>query len=298
MSALEQITQQYKAAHRISERVSWDDYRKLPGVSITRLKVMRRSAKHYRHALANPKESAPLTLGTAGHTAVLEPERFEAQYAVWGERTDSGRLRPRKSKDWDSFKALNSARSILTEDEHVAACAIRDAVRGDPVAMRYLAKGSSEVTLQWVDEETATQMKGRVDWLTEIDGVPVIVGLKTTRDVRGPIFGTQAAKFGYPTQWAAYFDGYIEITGVTPRIVEIVVENEAPYDVGVYVPGEEVLDIGRNEYREMLLRLQECERTGVWPGAVPNETNVILPAWAYETDNDIESLGLEGFDNE
>src|SRR5690606_4436228 len=67
----------------ITPRMPWDDYLALPGVSITRLKELGRSPQHYRYRRDNPKESAPLTLGRAAHCAVLEPERYERDHAVW-----------------------------------------------------------------------------------------------------------------------------------------------------------------------------------------------------------------------
>ena len=73
--------------------VPWDEYLALPGLSITRLKELGRSPQHYRHRLLHPKESAPLTFGRAAHCAVLEPDRYERDHAVWARRTASGRTR-------------------------------------------------------------------------------------------------------------------------------------------------------------------------------------------------------------
>lgn len=275
----------------IASRVPFDDYAKVPAVSITRLKELKRSPMHYRHALANPRDTGPMRLGTAAHCAVLEPERFAREFAVWSRRTSTGGMAPRNGQYWDAFRAENTGKSIVTEDEFALAMAMRDAVRGHPAAIRYLEAGDPEVTLKWA---WATRFcKGRVDWLTNVDGGPVIVGLKTARDCRHFAFGSQAAKLGYHLQWCWYRDGYYDLTGREPRMVEIVVESAAPHAVAVYVIPDDILAQGRDEYLRLLEVLTECETTDTWPGPVPTEEHLTLPSWAYEaTDDDVDELGL------
>jgi hypothetical protein len=276
----------------IQSRVPYEEYASLPGVSITRLKEMKRSPQHYKHRLAVPHESAAMTLGTAAHCAVLEPERFDRDFAVWGERTDGGNLRPRRGKDWEAFAARHADRTIITVDEYDKAIAIQAAVRGNALAMRYLESGDPEVTLQWELGERAC--KGRVDWLTTVDGLPALVGLKTARDCRPFIFGSAAAKLGYHLQWAFYFDGYNTIARRMPRMVEIVVENDPPHAVAVFRIPSDIVDQGREEYEQLLKTLDDCAAVNAWPGPVTTEEFLTLPTWAYERDaDDVDGLGLE-----
>lgn len=276
---------------RIQSRVPWDEYVTQPGCSITRLKEMRRSPLHYRHRLTNPKETTPLTLGKASHCAVLEPERFSRDHAIWSRRTESGNLGPRNGKWWDAFRMEHVGKTIITEDEFVDVGAIQKAVRDNVDAMLYLANGDPEVTLQWTI--WSRPCKGRVDWLTTVDDEPILVGLKTSRDCRHFAFGSQAAKLGYHLQWAYYFDGYEGITGKRPKVVEIVVENEAPHAVVVYVIPDDIIQQGRDEYMVLLEQLAECERTNSWPGPAIGEQILTLPSWVYEAHDDISELGLE-----
>lgn len=280
-------------AGAIQSRVPWDEYTQLPGTSISRLKELRRSAQHYLHRLTEPKESAPLSLGRAAHAAVLEPERFESDFAVWTRRSEeTGNLCPRRGKYWDAFVDENGGKEIITEDEHALAVAMQKAVRGSPVAMKYLAAGDPEVTLQWIHDRRPC--RGRVDWLTTVDGVPHLVGLKTARDCRHMKFGYQAAVLGYHLQWGFYFDGYTAIKGREPRMIEIVVESEAPHAVAVYFIPQDIVDQGRDEYQALLLQLAEHESTGHFPGPQEHEEPLSLPSWVYgdETD-DLSDLGLE-----
>lgn len=277
----------------IASRMPYREYGSLRGISITRLKELKRSPKHYKHRLANPKETPSLKLGTAAHTAVLEPERFSRDYAVWSERTESGNLRPRNGKFWDAFASQHQDCTIITANEYEDVLAIQTAVRSDPIAMRYLESGDPEVSMQWLCD--GQLRKGRLDWLTTIDGEPALVGLKTARDCRHFIFGSAAAKLGYHLQWAYYFDGFTTIKndGVVPRVVEIVVESDAPYAVAVYQIPFDIIEQGREEYEDLLVQLAECEAKGEWPGPVTEEQILTLPSWVYQTQDDLSELGLE-----
>ena len=277
---------------RITSRMSRAHYDKLGGVNMSRLKELRRSPQHYLYALANPKPQTPaMTLGTACHTAVLEPERFERDYAIWERKLENGKAAPRQGGAWDAFKELHAERTILTAEEGKLALAMSKAVRSETLALKYLEIGDPEVTLEWICEPYAC--KGRIDWLTTIDNEPWIVGLKTARDCRPFLFGTQAARLGYHLQFAFYTDGFEAITGTRPQMVEIVVESEPPHAVAVYLIPNDIIEQGREEYQSLLMRLHGCEETNSWPGPVPEEQYLTLPSWAYTSTDDISDLGLE-----
>jgi exodeoxyribonuclease VIII len=275
----------------IASRIPAAEYHASEGLSISRLKELKRSPKHYQWALTHPKESQPLTLGSAAHCAVLEPERFSKDYAVWARRTDGGALAPRRGQWWDAFKAEHGNRTIITADEYETVHGLQGAVRADPVASRYLSSGEPEVVLSWTMAGRAC--RGRVDWLTRIDEEPCIVGLKTARDCRPFIFGSAAAKLGYALQWAWYFNGYVTVAGVKPRMVEIVVESAAPHAVVVYTIPEDIILQGEEEYMRLLTQLSECEAADSWPGPASVEQVLTLPSWYYEVEDDVSDLGLE-----
>jgi len=280
-------------AIRIESRVPRADYDAIHGVSITRLKELRRSPQHYQYSLTHPKTSNPLRLGIAAHIAVLEPDRFAAEFSVWERTTDAGAMAPRRGQHWDAFCESHRGRKILTPDEWFLCEQIAAAVHRDELAMKYLGSGDPEVTLLWQTAER--QCKGRADWMTTLEGKPYIVGLKTARDCRPWIFGSQCAKLAYHLQFAFYADGYEAITGIRPALVEIVVESSAPHAVAVYKIPDDVLDQGREEYAHLLEVLAECERDDSWPGPVPREEYLSLPTWAYgSADDDVEALGLVG----
>lgn len=267
---------------RIVAGVDFATYRDAAWVNVSSLKEFSRSPLHYRYAKDNPKPTTgAMGLGTAAHCATLEPERFAAEFVTW----TGGR---RAGKEWEGFKAGADAaqRIVLTEDERDTALAIAQAVRACPQAIVYLRQGHAEVSMKWQHDEPEMELKGRVDWLTAIDGCDVVVGLKTTRDLRPREFAAQAARLAYHWQWAFYCDGFERITGRKPLMIEIVVESAAPHAVAVYRIPEHVLERGRQEYRAALEQLAQCEASGVWPGPVVGEVEFDLPGWAYPADEE------------
>lgn len=275
----------------IQSKLPRDAYDAIVALSATKLKELKRSPQHYKYYLEHPRTSAALTLGIATHTAVLEPERFANDFAVWTNRTATGRMSPRTGKWWDLFCIENHGKTILTDDEATTATQIALAVRSHAIAMTYLAQGDPEVTMQW--ELQGRSCKGRIDWLTKTYDHPTLVGLKTARDCRHFVFGWQAAKLGYHIQWGFYHDGYELLTGVKPRMIEIVVESTPPHAVAVYNIPNDILEQGREEYQGLIERLQDCEAKNEWPGPQEGIEDLTLPSWAYERDEDVSNLDLE-----
>ena len=275
----------------IQSRMPREEYDAIQALNMSRLKEMKRSPLHYQYALTHSKTSGPLTLGQATHVAVLEPERFTRDFANWDRRTKGGNSAPRNGQFWDAFLNANASKIILTEDEWHRAHDIAAVVRSDELAMRYLSSGEPEVTFQW--DLDGRLCKGRVDWLTHIDGAPTIVGLKTARDCRHFAFGAQAAKLGYHLQFSWYHDGYERIREHKPKLVEIVVESAAPHAVAVYRIPDDIIEQGRDEYTRLLEQLAICERANDWPGPQPVEDYLTLPSWVYGTETDDELSELE-----
>lgn len=272
-------------------------YADLKGVHITQLKEMRKSPKHYRHRLKHPRKiTNALAFGTAAHTAVLEPERFVTDFAIWKSKHEHGGARPRNGNEWKAYQAVNANRSIILDTEFDEACSFKDAVRQDALAMKYLAMGRPEIAMAWKDEETGVDCVGRLDWETKVDRHPAVVDLKSARESGELWFTRDAAKLDYHLQLAFYADGYKAITGKMPRIVVIAVESAEPYDAVTYIAPEEVLEIGRDAYRELLVKLKACAEADEWPGQGGTEEKILsLPPWCVpdEEADDLSDLEWE-----
>ncbi len=262
------------------------DYDAIDAVNYSSLKLLARSPKHYRHYMANGgKETRPMFKGTAAHLAILEPERFATEYAIFDGKRRTG-------KAWEAFEAEAEERGkkILKASELAEAFAMRDAVRADALASSYLIGGQHEVAMVWTDAETGLLCKGRLDFLR---GGVVAVDLKTTRDAIPHWFARDVARLQYHVQAAMYLDAVESLSGETGRFVVIAIESTPPYDVVTYDLPEPVISAGRDEYRRLLRLLVECRRENRWPGIGNGfEVALTLPKWAMPDDGDLDALGL------
>ena len=267
-------------------------YDRLARVNWSTLKHMGRSPAHYQEELLR---GAPDTdarrLGRCRHLAILEPERFRHQVAVW-----DGKVR--RGKEWDAFRAENRGLEILRPEEFEHCIAIQKAVRANPVAAEYLARAPAEVTLLWTHVAQAVgalagyriECKGRPD----IAQARAIVDFKSTRDASPDGFGRECWRYRYDAQGAFYVDGYEAVTGQRLPYVLIAAENTPPYVVQVYTVPDVVLELGREHYRGLLDRLALCRAENRWPGYLDGESELMLPRWSgLDTDGeDVSDMGI------
>ena len=258
-------------------RIPFDRYRALDAVNWSSLKWMRESPLAYRYHLSAPNDDTPSRLlGRAVHTLVLEPQRFDEEYAVFeGER--------RAGPEWKAFQAANADRSIVKAgelDEHRAMAA---AVRAHPLAAPYFDGALFEDSIRWNDETTGLLCKARLDWY--IPGTRTLCDFKT-----GPIdervFKSLAIRMGYDCQLSHYRAGLRANGHEVDTIAIVVAEPKPPYDVAVFMPDDVLMDRADAEVKALLARVKACTDSGVWPGRYDAPVVLGLPDWILN-DTDI-----------
>jgi hypothetical protein len=275
--------------------VPFDEYAKIDALNGSSLVHMKRSPMYYRWCLDNPQPATPAQiLGTATHQLILEPEKV-GDFAVWGEipehRTDKGNMRPRNGKDWEAFKAANAGKTLVTADERDAMVGMATQARVNPLIRKYaFAKGDTEVVMVWRDQSSGRLMKGRCDKI--IRDTTTIIDLKTTRDCHSYKFGGQAFALSYHIKAAIYVSGYQALTGDRPKFKFLAIDSKPPYESAVYRATPDVILQGGEDWLALMHKLDECEASGNWPPEQDEETDLILPNYAYTGDDDFAELAL------
>lgn len=264
-----------------------EQYDGVEAINHSKLVKFDRSALHARHDMLYGRPETPaLFVGQAFHVAVLEPERFEAEYASMPDFGD-GRTAPAKKRRAD-WIAANAGRRALEHTEHASLGAMAQAVHAHPLAHELVtAPGLNELSALWVDEKTGLRAKCRVDRFTSIFGYSAIVDLKTTRNAQWKEFRRDIDKFNYASQAAWYIDGYYALSPMPRKYILVVVENDAPYGVAVYELEETSILEGRKRCRRWIDAYAEATKTGVWAGYPEQLQQIGLPAWAI-TPGEIE----------
>lgn len=262
-------------------------------VNWSTLKFMAKSPAHYRHQILAPKsgDTDAKKLGRAAHLAVLEPERFRAECALW-----TGKVR--RGKKWDGFVAKNAGRELLRQAEYDYCVALGEAAQSSAMAKPYLAGGKSEQTILWSHivppayglDGYRIDCKARVDFVASVGA---LVDLKTTRNASREGFGKEAANYKYYVQAAIYRDGFKAATGRELPYKLVAVETSRPHVVQVYNVTDEQLESGREQYRALLDRLALCRSTNTWDGYGDGELDLALPRWESPVDEeDVTGLDL------
>lgn len=168
---------------------------------------------------------------------------------------------------------------ILAAD-YESVLAMKAAVLAHPLAAVLFADGLPELSGWWRDEPTDTGLRFRPDWLTEFDGRPVCVDLKTTVNADPAEFGRSVVKFGYHQQAAWYLAGLAAHAIDEARFLFVCVEKAAPHLVSVIELDAEALTEGAYLNRQAIDLYAECTATGIWPAYGTGIHTIGLPAWA------------------
>lgn len=257
------------------------EYHTHHAVSNSQLSEIARSPAHFRARLDGARviaETPAMRLGTALHCAVLEPERFAAEYVG---APDFGDGRTKAAKEAKAaFETEHAGKLVLSSDEHEAVLGMSASIASRKTPSFLLGRSiRREASVFWVDAETGIECRARPDALS--DDSRVIVDIKTTDDASEGAFERSIAKWRYHVQAAFYLDGVEAATGTRPdAFAFFVVERSAPYACAFYVLDADALNIGQRDYRARLSALKECRANKQWPG-YPDELRIVsLPAWA------------------
>ena len=109
----------------IYKDMSFSDYKAIDALNPSTVLNMRTSAKEFEYARSHPKpETAGMRLGSLMHMAILEPDKFVSEVAVWDGI--------RKGRDYNNFLDEKEGRTILTRSEFDACLDVCGAVHNHP----------------------------------------------------------------------------------------------------------------------------------------------------------------------
>lgn len=223
------------------------------GLSKSSLDKINKSVDHY---FMEPREETPaMRVGTAFHTLVLEPFRFENEYICGPDvdrRTAAGK------KDWKEAEESADGKIMLNCNDWDMIHRMYEAVESHGIASALLAPcdGLAEETMMWNDEELGTLMKGRSDYRN--NRYKAVIDLKSTNDasvdkLEKDLWSTDLR---YHVQAAIYTDGVRAILEDDSwEFYFIFVEKKPPYAVQIVKLPQKSIEVGRIQYRENIIDL-------------------------------------------
>jgi len=289
----------------LHEGIPAEEYHGLDRCSNSRLSLLQRSPAHAKEAMDNPKPTTKAQrIGTATHTAILEPDLLDDTVAVAGQCagvTNSGSRCSRTGKmrrggDWycgthdpgeeEAGPAYDGI--VVSQEQREQITGMVEAVRAHHAAGNLLSSGASEMTAlfdhAYVDTETGEvydlACKARIDHITEDTGA--LVDLKTTRDASKESFQKDVWRNGYFRQLAFYRYALVECGHGLVDTYIVAVEKKPPHAVAVYQLTETTLKAGWRQLEDLLARYVQCERTNDWPAYSDEVRKLQLPHWAWD----------------
>ena len=192
-------------------------------------KLVHSPAKLEYYRLYGQDDTNALLFGRAFHLNVLEREKFKENVIAYEGTT------------------RNEGKTIITKGEMRNVTIMRNKLLSIPRVADLLSGGEEEVVNCWQDSDTGVFCKGKADYIQEVNGRKIIVDIKTTQDHRENPFKGSCMKYGYDRQSSFYLDGF-----KADEFWFIVIEKTEPFDIGIYMCGEEFLNYGRDKYKGLL----------------------------------------------
>jgi len=250
-------------------------------VSAGVLRQVRRSPAHARAFIDQPPpepktdDASPTVIGSALHTALIEPGLFPASYV----RGPGGNWSHKIPRD---IKAALQARFpdavILKPDKFDAIIEARDSLQHHPAIERLLEVATGrEVSIVWDDQDTGVRCKARPDLV--LGGLNTIADLKSTIDASHEGFAREIAKWGYDLKAAFYLDGANAVMGKFSSFVFIAAEVVPPFACSVFELEPFDIATARLHNRKMLRIWAECTANKDWPAYDPAITYIATPEW-------------------
>jgi exodeoxyribonuclease VIII len=263
------------------------EYHSARGISRSGIAEIKKSPLHYWDAYINSekperKKSDEMNLGSAVHCLVLEPHKFMDEFCIM----EKFNARTKEGRNYKSlFLLQNEGKITLKQEQYELAERMSESVKRHKYASRLLEGNFSvEQSFFWADEETNVLCKARPDlWHHDLN---VICDLKTSNNPVPNEFSKTIKENCYHIQAAMQVDAVLKTTGQTiDSFCFIVVPNVRPFVPYIYIIGDEVIAMGRREYKDALKIYKVCNEKNRWDLERQEVIGLNLPEWALRANS-------------
>lgn len=264
-------------ATELHRNVPFEDYLHWLAMSQSVLKQGRKSMLHLNAAICEvvtPTDA--MRLGSALHTAFLEPDLFDGRVVEWSGKTRNG-------KAWDAFRADHAGQTILTSGYYRNVLGMVGQLRKNAdVIMWAETVGPDDVEVSARGMIDGVLFKARVDALTAAP----LWDLKTISSTERRVIDRAIYDYGYHIQAYIYTTVFER-----DRFILGFVESTAPYDVAVVELSDNWIEYGGVEARRLIEQFKACLETDTWPGRYAGSILADPPEWVAAKHDEPLMLG-------
>lgn len=249
-----------------------EEYHASAGVSRSQLMLLDKSPYHFWYETmsgeAKKKEPTPaMIIGSAFHTLLLEPEKFNQEYAILHKidrRTTKGK------EEYAAFEEMVGTKTILSEDQFADLRVMVDNIKKHDIVQTLLDDAVFEKSIYWTDEETGLQFKARPD----IWSPKMVVDLKTTQDANINAFMRSSMNYGYYLQAGMMLEACRALKKPFDVFATLACEKEAPHVPAVFLMNEQALNFGVDQFNTYKRKLKACIDSNQWPAYTIQELGI------------------------
>ena len=238
-------------------------------------------------------ETAAMAIGTALHSYVLEWSNFLKEYVIlddlikeelYNEAIEDGSKAKGFSKALSSYKnfknrAAANGQKVITEEDYLTVAGLGKASCAVDELNEFLSHPELETEISIFAELLDHQgnnvlCKGRIDALKP----NALLDLKTTVNTSPVKIGKFIANYKAYVHAAFYID-LCRTVGLVDEHATFswcFIQKELPHQATYYTAPEELIRLGRTEYKSWLGWIYEGRKTGNWPG---HSRDVELPPY-------------------
>lgn len=269
--------------------IPFNEYRRIPALNSSKLKLLRKSPLHFKTAFELPPkpptsiQQKAFDKGKLFDMAVLDNIEIDEMVAI----------APRMNKNSKAYKEwlsmIPSNKMIMTRKDLNDVKGMVEAAFKKQRFSEIFNNGNPHRVVIWMDPETGIWCKAEIDWITN-DGI--IVDLKSTADASFWFFSRNAHRLGYVNQLAFYLQGVTAVTGIYHSdCLLAAVEKDPPYESMVYKPPFDIILNKIDENTDRMITVANCLATDEWPGYI--DEIMCLETGQYEETLDEEMEDID-----
>jgi hypothetical protein len=216
------------------------------------------------HVLIEQEKTQAMKLGSAFHSFVLQPEKFEKEYMIFDDSAkvaEIGGGNPRattKYKEWLQTLPMDKERLSLSETAHFEP--LKERIANDPF-FKYITKGAiieEKLKFSYPIAENETIAMVSIPDIVNVEK-KVVIDLKTCQSAKVESFKKDAANLDYHLQAAIYIEACKQVYGDGDwTFMFLAAETNAPYLIQWLSCDEQFVNVGKYEADILAMLWTDC----------------------------------------
>jgi len=257
-----------------------EELKNMPHLRSTYIREFRKSPRHY-FLREDIQETPSMKLGTAFHTALLEPEKYQKNYVEIPSFEKKSKYQTLTIKEQlERWKEENKDSVTISSEDRDKVKMMLASCLDNPIINKIVNNEHALIEKEFYMVKDEICYTGTPDII--IPELNLVIDVKTTTDASPNKWSKAIHDREYMIQAALYIDAMNAIFGKEfNRFIWVVVENKHPYSAMTYFAEPSLLDLGRNLILNASSDFKNCLLENNWPSYKTGLVPCSLPVYAW-----------------